>query len=114
MIRHGPAESRRTLPICRVAAVAISGQCAAVIAVHMAQRAGDRGVRARQRKSGRAVIERGSRPVRCRMANGAIRGEAGGDVIRDRSAKGRRAVPIRRVAAIAGGRAERVVVAHVA
>jgi hypothetical protein len=59
-------------------------------------------VRARQRKSSRAVIERGSCPVCCRMANGTICGETGRDVIRDRSAKRCCTVPIRRVAAVAG------------
>ena len=48
----------RVLIVRGVAAITGSGQRAAVVAVGVAQRAGHGGVRARQRESGRAVIER--------------------------------------------------------
>ena len=48
VIRYRPAEGRGALPIRSVATVAIGGQRAAVIAINMAQRAGDGRVRAGQ------------------------------------------------------------------
>jgi len=56
-----------------------------------------------QRERGRAVIECGSRPISRGVADGAIRGEAGCDVIGNRAAKSRRAVPLGSVATITGG-----------
>ena len=52
-----PAEGRGALPSRSVATVAIGGQRAAVISIHMAQRAGDGRVRARQREGCSGVIE---------------------------------------------------------
>ena len=57
VIRHRPAEGRGALPGSGVATVAIGGQRAAVVSIHVAQRAGHGGVRAGQREGGRAVIE---------------------------------------------------------
>lgn len=114
MVRYGAAKGGCALIILRMAAIAIRGQRAAVIAVHVAQSASHCRVRARQRERSRAVIERRRRPVRRGMADRAIGWKAGRDVIRNRAAQCCRAVPIRRVAAVARCRAERVVVAHVA
>jgi len=36
VIRHRPAKGRSALPLCGVTTVAIGGQCAAVVAIHMA------------------------------------------------------------------------------
>ena len=52
-----PAEGRGALPLSDMAAVAIGWQRAAVISIHMAQRAGDGRVRARQREGCSGVIE---------------------------------------------------------
>jgi hypothetical protein len=57
VIRYRPAEGRGALPLGDVATVAIGWQRAAVIAIHMAQRAGDGRMRARQWESCRGVIE---------------------------------------------------------
>jgi hypothetical protein len=107
--------------VCRVciirgvAAVASGRQRAAVVAVHVAQGTGNRCVRARQRKSGGAVIERGSRPVRGGVADRTIGREACRNMIWNRGAgECHRVIPIGQMAAVARGGAERVVVAHVA
>jgi hypothetical protein len=104
----------RVLIICGVATVASGWQRAAVVAVHMAQSASNCGVRARQRERSGAVVERRCRPVRSRMADRAICGEPGRNVIRNRPAERRRAVPFRGVATVTGRGTERVIVAHVA
>jgi len=57
VVRHRSAEGRGALPIRSVATVAIGGQRAAIVSVHVAQRAGYRCVRASQREGCRAVIE---------------------------------------------------------
>jgi hypothetical protein len=114
MVRYGAAKSGSALIIFGVAAIAIRGQRAAVIAVHVAQGTRDCSVRTRQRESSRAVIKRRCGPVRSRMANRAVGREASGDVIRNRSAQCRRAGPIRRMASVASRSVQRVVIAHVA
>ena len=58
VIGHRAAKRRRAVPVGGVAAVAIGGQRAAVVAVRVAQRASHGGVGASQRESSRAVIER--------------------------------------------------------
>jgi len=113
VIRYRPAEGRGALPLCDMAAVAIRRQRAAVVPVRVARRAGHGGVRTCQREGGCAVIERGSRPIRRRVAKGTIRRESGRDVIRNRAAQCRGALPRGQMAAIAGSRIQRVVVAHV-
>ena len=57
VIGHRSAEGRRALPGGGVATVAIGGQRAAVIAIHMAQRAGYGGMRAGQGEGRGGVIE---------------------------------------------------------
>jgi len=57
MVRHSAAQGRGTLPLSDVATVAIGGQRAAVVAIHMAQCAGYRRVRTGQRKGCGVVIE---------------------------------------------------------
>jgi hypothetical protein len=57
VIRYRPAEGRGALPSRSVATVAIGRQRAAVVPIHVAQRAGDSRVRARQRKGCSGVIE---------------------------------------------------------
>jgi hypothetical protein len=114
VIRHRAAQGRGALPIRSVAAVAISGESAAVISIHVAQRAGYGRVRAGQGEGCRAVIERGSRPVCRRVADRTVRRETRCDVIRYSAAQGRGALPGGQVAAIAGWRIQRVVVAHMA
>jgi len=76
-------------------------------------------VRIRKRKTGGAVIEGGARPAGGVVAGGALgHGEAGGDVIRNASAEGLRAVPLRqvaaRIAAVVRLNLDRVVVIDVA
>ena len=71
-------------------------------------------MRAGQRESGRAVIERGSRPIASRVANRTICREACSNMVRNRGAcQGHGAVPFRGVASVTGCGSERVVVADV-
>lgn len=114
VIRYRPAEGRGALPLCDVAAVAIRGQSAAVVPINVAQRAGHGCVRAGQREGGRVVIESGGRPIRRRVADGTIRRESSRDVIRHRPAQCGGALPCSQMAAVAGGRIQREIVAHVA
>jgi hypothetical protein len=114
MVRDGAAKSGGALIILCMAAVAIRGQRAAVIAVHVAQGASNSSVCASQWESSRAVIKRRCGPVGSRMANRAVGREASRDVIRNRSAQCCRAVPIRGVASVASRSVKRVVIAHVA
>jgi len=67
-----------------------------------------------QREGCGAVIESGSRPIRRRVANRTVCREPGGNMIRDRSAQCRRALPSSQMAAIAGSRTQCVVVAYMA
>ena len=101
VVRYRSAQGGRALPLGSVATVAIGGQRAAVVVIHMAQRAGHGGVRAGQRERGRAVIECRSRPICSRVADRTVRRETRRNVIRNRAAERRRAVPFRGVAAIA-------------
>jgi len=113
VIRNRSPQGRGALPLCRMTAVA--GSChRCVIVVHVAQGAGDGGVRASEREGCRVVIETRRAPIRRGMADGAVRRKSGGDVVRHRSPQGRGALPGGDVASIASGRAERVVVADVA
>ena len=76
VVRHRPAQRRGALQSRGVAAVAIRRQRAAVVSIHMAQRAGDGRVRPGQRECGRAVIERRCRPICRGMADRTIGREA--------------------------------------
>jgi hypothetical protein len=114
VIRHGAAKGRCALPIRGVAAIAIGGQRAAVISIHVAQRAGYGGVRPGQRECCCAVIESGGRPICRGMANRTILREPGCNVIRHRSAQSSCAVPIGSVTTVASRGIQSVVVAHVA
>ncbi len=80
----------------------------------MARCAGNGRVRAGQRESRVVVIERRGRPVGRRVADGAIRRESCRDVIRHRTAKRGRALPIRCMAAVTSGRVQRVIVVDMA
>jgi hypothetical protein len=97
---------RRPRPIRLMATVAGGGK-SRVVAVGVALRAWDRRVGAGQREH-RCVIERGCRPVRGCVAQRAIRGEAGGNVIRIR-----RSSEVRLVAAIASRRCRHIGVFYV-
>ena len=57
MVRHEAPQRRGALPLKRVATVAIGGQRAAVVAIHMAQCAGYGRVRTGQREGCSVVIE---------------------------------------------------------
>ena len=57
MVRHRAAQGRGALPLHGVATVAIGGQRAAVVAIHMAQPAGYGRVRTGQREGCSVVIE---------------------------------------------------------
>jgi len=102
VIWYGPAEGRGALPGSRVATVAIGGQRAAVIAIHMAQRAGYGGVRAGQGERCGGVIESRGRPIRSGMADRTVCRKPGRNMIRHRAAQGRRALPGSQMAAVAG------------
>ena len=104
----------RTLKFRIVAADASGGQCAAVIAVHVAQGASRRRVRPNQRKRCGRMIECGRCPIRRRVADRAILREACGHVIRDCAAERRGAGPRRQVAGDARGGVQRVIIGHVA
>jgi len=116
VIRNRAAQSRRALILRVVATDASSRQCSGVIPVHMALGAQRRCrcVRADQRENGRTMIERGTRPIRSRMANRTILRKPGRDVVRNRAAQSRRAVPIRSVAGVADRGSQRVIVVHMA
>jgi len=102
VIRHRPAEGRGALPGGRVTTVAIGGQRAAVIAIHMAQRAGYGGMRAGQGEGCGGVIESRGRPIRSGMADRTIRWKPCRNMIRHRAAQGRSALPGSQMAAVAG------------
>lgn len=57
VVRHRPPERRGALIIGSVATVTICWQRAAIVAVHVAQRASHRGMRPSQWESRRGVIE---------------------------------------------------------
>ena len=80
----------------------------------MAQCAGYHRVRARQREGRCVVIEGCGRPIRSGMADRTVRRKCGADVVRYRSTQGSGALPGSQMAAIAGCRIQRVVVAYVA
>jgi len=71
VVGNTTTESLRLVPIGCMAGQAIRG-CEGVVVVHMALRAGRRGVGADQRKAGRVVIERCGIPAQCCVAGGAI------------------------------------------
>lgn len=102
VIRHSAAEGCGALPLSRVAAVAVGGQRAAVIAIHVAQRAGHSGVGAGQWESCRAVIESRCRPIGGGMTDRAVRWKSRRNMIGHRAAKSRGALPCCQMAAIAG------------
>ncbi len=83
VIRNRATKSLGAVPIGSVAAVTIGWQRAAVIAVHVAQGAGNGGVRAGQRKRGCAVIECGTGPIRRGMADRTVRWKRCCNVIRN-------------------------------
>ena len=72
VIRYISADSSGALERSRVAAIAVCG-IQRVVVIRMAGSARGRKVRAHQRKSGNAVIERGRIPTRRGVAVGAIR-----------------------------------------
>ncbi len=114
VIRHRSAQRRGALPLRDVAAIAIRRQRPAVISSHMAQRAGHRRVRPGQRERGRVVIERRRGPIGRRVAERTILRKRGRNMIRHCAADRRRAIPVGQMAANAGRRTQREVVAHVA
>ena len=114
VIRDDSTQCGRALPCSRMAAIAIRGQRAAVIAVHVAQRAGGRHMRPRQREGCSRMIECGRCPIRGGVADRAVLREARRDVIRDRAAERRGAGPRRQVAGDARGGVQRVIIGHVA
>ena len=69
-----------SVPICLVAAVTGGRQCCVVV-VCVACGAGNRGVEAGERKRRVVVIERGGAPGRGGVADGAVGGETGSDVV---------------------------------
>jgi len=97
-----------------MAAIAIGGQRAAVITVHVAQGASRRQMRPAQREGCGRMIECRRCPIRSRVADRAILREAGGNVIRDCAAKRCRAVPCHQMAVDTGSRIQRVIIAHMA
>ena len=111
MIRHHPAQIGGALPGNRVATVTIERwrSCSKV-----AKGAGHRGVRAGQRKPGRVVVKYRAQPRSGGMARLATLWITGSDVIRDRPADCRSALPGKDVAGVASCGSERVVVADVA
>ena len=72
VIRHVSANSRGALERSRVATVAVRG-IQRVVVIGMAGSAGGRGVRAHQRKSGDAMVERRCIPTGGGVTIGAIR-----------------------------------------
>ena len=113
MIGDRAAKCLCAVPIGGVAAIAIGRQRAAIIAVHVAQGAGNGGVRAGQRKRCCAVIECGTGPIRRGVADRTVRWKRCGNVIRDRTAECGGRVPVCQMAAVAGGRTQRVIVCNV-
>jgi hypothetical protein len=111
VIRYCPANSRRESPVGNVAGVTVARRRSCT---GMAEVACHCDVRAGQREWRRAVVEACRHPVCCRMADRAVRRISGSRMIGNRSAGrcGRR--PIGQVAAVAGRRVKRVVVADVA
>ena len=82
--RRGVSGVCGSIPVCLVTSVAGGGK-SGVVVVGMAGGAGNCGVRAGERECGVVVIELGRAPgARC-MADGAVGGEAGGDVVGIRS-----------------------------
>ena len=72
VIRHIPADGGGALECSRVATITIRG-IQRVVVIGMAGSARSRRVRAHQRKSGDAMVERGCIPTRCGVTVGAIR-----------------------------------------
>ena len=82
--RSGVSGVCGSIPVCLVASVAGGGKSGVVI-VGVAGGARDRSVRAGERECGVVVVEGGRAPgARC-MADGAVGGKAGGDVVGIRS-----------------------------
>lgn len=100
VIRYRSAERCGALPLRGVATVTIGGQRAAVVAVHVALRAGHGSVRAGQRESSRAVVESRCRPIRSGVADRTVRWKSCRNMIWHRAAKSRRALPGGQMAAI--------------
>ena len=75
-----------SIPVCLVTSVAGGGE-SRVVVVGVAGGAGDGGVRAGEGECRVVVIERGRAPGARRMADGAVGGEAGGDVVGIRSSR---------------------------
>jgi hypothetical protein len=114
MVRHRPAQSCGALVVGSVATVTIGRQRPAVVAIHVAQRAGRGGVRPGQWESRRGVIESRSCPIRSRVANRAVRWESGRNVIWNRTAKCRCAIPLRCVATVTSRGGKRKIITYMA
>ena len=118
VVRDGAAERLRAVPIGLMAGIASSvGGRQRVVVAHMAQVAGGRKMRARKRKARGSMIKRSVGPCCCVVTGRTLRRRVvQGDVVRYRTAERLRAVPVRRVAAVAVGvgACEVVVVADMA
>lgn len=120
VIWNAAAQGDSALPGSLMATVAIRRKIAGVIIVDVARGTGRlRGVRMRasQSETSGGVIKLPRRPGRDRMAGGAHGGSARkacGDVIRNRTADGGRAIPCSGMATHAVGRAQRVIVVYMA
>ena len=113
VIGHRPAKRRGALPLSDVAAVAVSRQRPAVVSIHVAQRAGHGRMSSGQRKGCRAVIEGRCRPIGRGVADRTIRRKPRRNMIGNRAAERRRALPVSQMAAVAGRRIQSVIVADV-
>ena len=105
VVRDGAAERLRAVPIGLMAGIAsrVGGRQRVVVA-YVAQGATRCKMRACKRPAGRGMIKGPVCPCGCVVAGRALRRRVGqGDVVRYRTAERLRAVPIRRVAAVAVG-----------